>query len=83
MSDSNLYRVVDGEPVISTAGMALLMGIPPEAIRAAWDEAAQAGRMTLRPEWIQGGNRRRKECAAALGYEPTLQESLDYWAAKA
>jgi hypothetical protein len=80
MTDDSLYQIINGEPMVSTRGMALLMGVTVEEIKDAWDPTAQKGYMVPRPEWVRNGVRRRKECAAALGHEPSLVESLDYWA---
>jgi hypothetical protein len=84
MTNPDLYRMINDEPMLSAAGMALLMGLTPEQVRTEIDrQTAGATSGTFYPpaDWIRAGVRRRKECAAALGHEPTLLESLDYWAA--
>lgn len=82
MIDNRYYKMINGEPMVSAAGMALLVGIPAEEIEGNFDETVQRGRTPLRPEWIKNGIRRRKECAAAIGHEPSMVESLDFWAAQ-
>lgn len=80
MTDSSLYTIINGEPMVSAEGMGLLMGVPVEQVRKAIGKGA-AGVVTIPTLWIKNGRRRRKECAAALGHEPSLTESVDYWAA--
>ncbi|MFC4535689.1 hypothetical protein [Sphaerisporangium dianthi] len=86
MTNQPLYRVIDGEPCISTAGMALLMGVPVEELRAEQARQRAAGvpadRFQMPHAWIKQGRRIRKEVSAALGREPAMREVLDYLAAR-
>lgn len=81
MTDPNLYRMLDGEPVISVAGMSLLTGIPEDQIRRAIAKG-EPGQFVLPAAWIKNGIRRRKEAAAALGHEPSMTEAIEYWQAR-
>jgi hypothetical protein len=87
MADKPLYTVIDGEPMISTEAMALLMGIPYERLRAEIDRQKAADPTSetfkLPRAWTRQGNRIRKETQAALGYEAGMKECIDYLAAKA
>lgn len=87
MSETPLYRMIDGEPMISTEAMALLMGLPYERLRAEIDrqraENPESKTFKLPRAWTRQGNRIRKEVQAALGYEAGMKECLDYLAAKA
>lgn len=82
MTDKQLYQEINGEPVVSTAGMALLMDVDEDALRAEIQRQRAAGRegLALPPEWIRRGHRVRKEVQLALGYEPGMKEALDYLA---
>ncbi|GAA4911387.1 hypothetical protein [Streptomonospora salina] len=79
------YSLIDGEPMISLDGMALLMDLPADTVRAKWQRQGgpDAGSLKVPEPWVKRGRRVRKEVAAALGYEPSLKESIDYLAAKA
>lgn len=86
---SDLYRMVNGEPALSDAGVALLVGVPPAEFKAEIDRQQEAANrigqtFTFRmpPEWARQGNRIRKEVSAALGYEPGMKDALDYLAAR-
>jgi len=87
MSDMPLYSYVNGEPMVSAEGMALLIGIPYERLKAEFDrqraENPDAEMFRMPRAWSRQGNRLRKEVQAALGYEAGMKECLDYLAAKA
>ncbi|GAA2861098.1 hypothetical protein [Nonomuraea rubra] len=87
MTDTPLYTMVNGEPMISTEAVALLMGIPYERLRAEIDrqkaENPESETFKLPRAWTRQGNRIRKETQAALGYEAGMKECIDYLAAKA
>lgn len=77
---SDLYRCVDGEPVISAKGLALLLGVPEDQVRAL---AATHGTDVahIPAEWVKAGRRRAKEYQAATGRDDMLG-ALEYWAEK-
>lgn len=87
MTGKPLYTYVNGEPMVSTEAMALLMGIPYERLRAEIDrqraENPESETFKLPRAWSRQGNRIRKEVQAALGYEAGMKECIDYLAAKA
>lgn len=85
MSDNELYTLINGEPMVSMEGVALLMGLPPEVVKAEFERqgGASISTLTVPKSWVKRGKRIRKEVSAALGYEPTLKESIDYLAKKA
>ncbi|MFG1855011.1 hypothetical protein ACGFJT_24475 [Actinomadura geliboluensis] len=81
MTDPNpYYRTINGEPVISPAGLALLLDLPLEDIRAQCDNVIN-GTMPMPADWAKRGIRIRKETQAALGYEAGMKECIDYLAA--
>ncbi|MGB7239792.1 MAG: hypothetical protein WBD41_27900 [Rhodococcus sp. (in: high G+C Gram-positive bacteria)] len=65
---AELFREDFGpEPVISTAGMALLLGVDEAELR---DEIARQGgaeRFQVPKQWVRQGRRRSKEYQAATG----------------
>lgn len=85
--DKPLYRYVDGEPMVSTEAMALLIGVPYERVRAEIDRqrAENPGSDSFRMPraWSRQGNRIRKGVQAALGYDAGMKECIDYLAANA
>lgn len=85
MSDESLYKLIGGEPMLSLDGMALLMDLPPEVVKAEWERqgGSSATAMTIPTSWIKRGKRVYKGVSAALGYEPGMKEAIDYLAAKA
>lgn len=80
MSDTELYRIVDGEPMVSPKGVALLMGVTEDQVRAV-SIFRGADVANLPPEWVKAGLRRRKEYEAATGRTDMIG-ALEYWAAK-
>lgn len=77
---SDLYTYVDGEPVVSVKGLAILLGVPLDQVRAlALFRGTGVG--ALPPEWVKAGKRRSKEYQAATGRDDMLG-ALEYWAAK-
>lgn len=87
MSGEPLYTYVNGEPMLSTEAMALLIGVPYERVRAEIDrqrvENPSSDSFRMPRAWSRQGNRIRKETQAALGCEAGMKECLDYLAAKA
>ncbi|MEO3856133.1 hypothetical protein [Acrocarpospora sp. B8E8] len=83
---SPYYRYIKGEPVITDAGLALLVGLTVEDVKAEHDRQKELfgedHAMFLPPGWQKLGRRVRKEVSAALGHEPSMKESIDYLAAK-
>lgn len=77
---SELYRYIDGEPVLSAAGMAVLLGVTEEQMRTL---AATHGTDVahIPAEWVKAGRRRAKEYQAATGRDDMLG-ALEYWAEK-
>ena len=76
---NELYRYIDGEPMLSAAGMALLLGVTEEQMRAQ-AERSGTGIAALPESWVKAGNRRRKEYEAATGRTDMLG-ALEYWQA--
>ncbi|MCK0091218.1 hypothetical protein MWU77_10545 [Rhodococcus sp. F64268] len=80
MSDNELFREIDGEPMIAPKGMSLLLGVPLTDILA--ESARHNGQQwTLPAEWIKSGIRRSKEYQAATG-RSDMHGALEYWAAR-
>lgn len=77
---SELYRYIDGEPVLSAAGMALLLGVTEEQMRAQ-AERSGTGIAALPEAWVKSGIRRRKEFEAATGRTDVLG-ALEYWSGR-
>ncbi|WFS11851.1 hypothetical protein [Rhodococcus aetherivorans] len=77
---SDLYTVVDGEPMIGPKGMSLLLGVPLRDIFAE-SKRSNGEHFTLPAEWIKSGRRRSKEYQAATGQTDMLG-ALEYWQAK-
>lgn len=66
-------------PVLPVEGMALLLGVPAEDVRAhAATNGTDLTTMSLPSEWVQSGRRRTKE-AQAHGHDDMLS-GLRYWA---
>jgi hypothetical protein len=74
---------IDGEDLISLAGMSLLYGVPPRELRGVpageLDEQVRTG--TLPHDWVKQGRRRASEAKAATGSEDAF-DVMAYWAAK-
>ncbi|SNT59113.1 hypothetical protein SAMN05443665_105156 [Actinomadura meyerae] len=87
MTDPNpYYKLIDGEPMISPAGLALLLDLPLDDVLAEYERqtrGAANGVMQMPAEWRKRGVRVRKETQAALGYEAGMKECIDYLASKA
>lgn len=85
MPNEPLYTLIVGEPMLSHRAVALLIDLPADVVKAEWDRqgAATQGSMAFPREWAKRGKRVHKEVAAALGYEPSMKEAIDYLAAKA
>ncbi|MFX1757253.1 hypothetical protein [Rhodococcus sp. As11] len=77
---SELYRHIDGEPVVSAKGLALLLGVSEDQVRAL-AQFRGTGVDALPPEWVKAGLRRAKEYQAATGHDDMLG-ALEYWAAR-
>lgn len=83
------YRIINGQPAVSDAGFALLMGVPIADFEAevsrqqeAADRAGRDFRFRVPADWAKQGNRIRKEISAALGYEPGMKTAIDYLATR-
>ncbi|OZF00551.1 hypothetical protein [Rhodococcoides fascians] len=74
---------IDGEPMISTAGMALLFGVSEELCRAELQRQSDNGCEGFIPpgEWIRNGKRRAAEYRAETGRNDA-EGALSYWAAR-
>lgn len=72
---------IGGEPMISTAAMALLFGVAEELCNAEIKRQRGSGAEGFVPpgEWIRNGRRRQKEYQAATGRND-MRGALDYWA---
>lgn len=79
------YQLINGEPMVSLEGMALLMDLPADIVKAEWERQGGSSltALSVPKSWVQRGRRVRKEVSAALGYEPGMKEALDYLAGKA
>jgi len=75
---SDLYDHIDGEPVVSAKGLALLLGVPEDQVRAL-ALFRGTGVDALPAEWVKAGLRRSKEYQAATGRDDMLG-ALEYWA---
>ncbi|WP_395704749.1 hypothetical protein [Rhodococcus ruber] len=74
---SDLYRIIDGEPMLGPNGMSLLLGISEQDILA--ESARHNGaQFPLPVEWIKSGRLRSKEYQAATGRTDMLG-ALEYW----
>ena len=81
-----LYKLIDGEPMLSTACVALLMDLPEDVLSAEMERqgcGGDPGTFRMPAAWAKRGVRVRKETQAALGYEAGLKEVIDYLAEKA
>ncbi|OZE81925.1 hypothetical protein CH304_12805 [Rhodococcus sp. 15-649-1-2] len=80
---SGYTKEIDGDPMISTAGIALLFGISEELCNAEIKRQRSTGAEGFVPpgEWIRNGRRRQKEYQAATGRND-MQGALEYWAAQ-
>ena len=77
---SDLYDHIDGEPVVSAKGLALLLGVPEDQVRAL-ALFRGTGVDALPTDWVKAGLRRSKEYQAATGRDDMLG-ALEYWARK-
>lgn len=75
---SDLYDYINGEPVVSAKGLALLLGVPEDQVRAL-ALFRGTGVDALPDEWVKAGKRRSKEYQAATGRDDMLG-ALEYWA---
>lgn len=77
---TELYRIIDGEPMISAAGMALLHGITVEALTAEMTRQRQrTGEFKMPTEWVRQGRRIAREAMAATG-STSMRDAIDYLA---
>jgi hypothetical protein len=76
-----LTELVDGEPMVSADGMALLFGISVELVRAHSAKVTCGGSTPIPDAWLKAGRRRAREAMAATGCED-MCSSLTYWAQK-
>lgn len=87
MTDTRpLYKVIDGEPMLSTRAFALLMDLPEDVLRAEVERQREKNPdspFRVSNEWRKRGVRVRKEVQAALGYEAGMKECIDFLADKA
>ncbi|SFO14625.1 hypothetical protein SAMN04489713_104270 [Actinomadura madurae] len=85
MTTNPYYKLINGEPMISPAGLALLLDLPVEEVLAEYErqgKGAASGVLRMPAEWRRRGVRVRKETQAALGYEAGMKECIDYLASK-
>lgn len=75
---SDLYDHIDGEPVVSAKGLALLLGVPEDQVRAL-AMFRGTGVDSLPAEWVKAGKRRSQEYQAATGRDDMLG-AFEYWA---
>lgn len=78
---ARLWQEVDGEPMLSPRGMAILFGVDEaEVLAIARNEKPDGtGAGTIPQEWIRNGVRRRKAAQAALGYDAGMLQVLQYY----
>lgn len=76
-----LARNINGEPMLSTAALALLFGIDADVVEHQMRTTMDRDKGTARfpAEWTKAGKRRGKEAAAATGSND-LFDILTYWA---
>jgi hypothetical protein len=67
-------------PKISTAGMALLLGVPLDILRAEIDRQ-EGPAFQIPPLWLRQGKRIARETMAATGSE-SMKDAIDYLAAR-
>ncbi|MEH6794022.1 MAG: hypothetical protein V7694_07775 [Rhodococcus sp. (in: high G+C Gram-positive bacteria)] len=74
---------IDGEPMVSTAGLALLFGVSEELCKAEINRQEAMGCKGFVPpgEWIRNGRRRAAEHRAHTGRNDA-ESALEFWAAK-
>lgn len=80
-----MYRHESGELLLSVEGIALLLGVDADDLRA-HVAANDIGSLTEAPkwipnEWLKQGRRRSREAMAATGID-SMQSALEYWAEK-
>lgn len=68
---------VNGRAELTAAGVAVMVGISADEVRAKWDPAV--GPASLPTEWHQAGRRRSAEARAAGGDDSAVT-GLEYWA---
>ena len=80
---SGYVKDIDGEPMISTAGMALMFGVDEELCRAEIRRQEAMGAKGFLPpgEWIRNGRRRAAEYRAHTGRNDAAG-ALEFWAAR-
>jgi hypothetical protein len=76
-----LTELVNGEPMVSSDGMALLFGVSVELVRAHSAKASYGDRTPIPEAWIKAGRRRAREAMAASGRDD-MCSALAYWAQK-
>lgn len=80
MSTTNTYTItvtmINGEPMLDSAALALMFGVDPEAVRGLPVHGAVS---TIPTAWIQQGRRRTREAAARVG-STAFDAVLGYWA---
>jgi hypothetical protein len=74
-----LTELVNGEPMVSADGMALLFGISVELVRAHSAKASYGDRTPIPEAWIKSGGRRAREAMATTGRDD-MCAALAYWA---
>lgn len=74
---------IDGEPMVSTAGIALLFGVSEELCAAEINRQRSMGCEGFVPpgEWIRNGRRRAAEYRAHTGRNDG-EGALEYWATR-
>jgi hypothetical protein len=73
-----LTELVNGEPMVSSDGMALLFGVSVELVRAHSAKNTHGGRTPMPEAWIKAGRRRAREAMAATGHND-MCSALAYW----
>jgi hypothetical protein len=74
-----LTELVNGEPMVSADGMALLFGVSVELVRALSAKSTRAGQTPMPEAWLKAGRRRAREAMAATGHSD-MCSALAYWA---
>lgn len=72
-----LAQDVNGKAELTAAGVALVMDVPVNEVRAKWDHTL--GPASLPAEWVRAGLRRSAE-ARAHGGDNSVQTVLGFWA---
>lgn len=74
-----LTELVNGEPMVSSDGMALLFGVSPELVRAHSAKSTLGSQTPIPDAWVKAGRRRAREAMAATGRDD-MCSALAYWA---